>query len=136
MFTSCKRHGILDTISLFIVTSQQGTACMIFLYESVCCFSVCFVYHLCNVRIDLNNVIKVADFGQSEDIYAGNYFRQTTEQDEDGEPPVKLPVKWMALGSLNDGIFSKKTDVVGAATYRQVLQSLCPIVQWSFGVTC
>ena len=95
---------------------------MIFLYESVCCFSVCFVYHLCNVRIDLNNVIKVADFGQSEDIYAGNYFRQTTEQDEDGEPPVKLPVKWMALGSLNDGIFSKKTDVVGAATYRQVLQ--------------
>ncbi|CAI8021113.1 Tyrosine-protein kinase transforming protein SEA [Geodia barretti] len=68
-----------------------------------------------NCMIDLNNVIKVADFGLSEDIYARNYFRQT-EENEEG--PVKLPVKWMALESLNDGVFSEKSDV------------------WSFGVTC
>ena len=71
---------------------------------------------LSHVRIDLNNVIKVADFGLTEDIYARNYFRQTTEGQEDGEPPVKLPVKWMALESLNDGISSEKTDVVGNTT--------------------
>ena len=56
-------------------------------------------------------MIKVADFGLSEDIYSKNYFRQG-KSNEDGEVPVKLPVRWMALESLNDGIFNEKTDVV------------------------
>ena len=62
-------------------------------------------------RIDASFVIKVADFGLSEDIYARNYFRQG-EQGENGESSVKLPIKWMAVESLNDGMFSEKTDVV------------------------
>ena len=56
-------------------------------------------------------MIKVADFGLSEDIYARNYFKQGRDVDE-GEAPVRLPVKWMALESLNDGLFSEKSDVV------------------------
>ena len=56
-------------------------------------------------------MIKVADFGLSEDVYSRNYFRQGSES-EDGEAQVKLPVRWMALESLNDGIFSEKSDVV------------------------
>ena len=56
-------------------------------------------------------MIKVADFGLTEDIYARHYFRQGRQR-EDGEPPVKLPVRWMAVESLNYGIFSEKTDVV------------------------
>ena len=59
-------------------------------------------------RIDSNNVIKVADFGLSEDIYAKNYYRQSDTE----ECKVKLPIKWMALESLQDGVFSEKTDVV------------------------
>ena len=77
-----------------------------------------FLYHIQSnepykpqYRIDENFVIKVSDFGLSEDIYARNYFRQR-QQGEDGETIVKLPVKWMALESLNDGIFTEKTDVV------------------------
>ena len=62
-------------------------------------------------RIDKDFVIKVADFGLSEDIYARNYFRQG-KQGEDREAPVKLPLRWMAVESLNDGVFSEKTDVV------------------------
>ena len=62
-------------------------------------------------RIDINNVIKVADFGLSEDVYERNYFRQRSES-EGGEAHVKLPVRWMALECLNDGIFSEKSDVV------------------------
>ncbi|CAI8015841.1 Tyrosine-protein kinase transforming protein SEA [Geodia barretti] len=68
-----------------------------------------------NCMIDLNNVIKVADFGLSEKIYSSkSYFRIEVA----GQGGVKLPVKWMAIESLNDDIFSEKTDV------------------WSFGVTC
>ena len=67
------------------------------------------------IRIDENFVLKVADFGLSEDIYARNYFRQTGLQDSEGETPIKLPVRWMAVESLHDGIFTEKTDVVGIA---------------------
>ena len=55
-------------------------------------------------------MIKVADFGLSKDVYARNYFRQRQLGEEDEEE--KLPVRWMALESLNDGVFTEKTDVV------------------------
>ena len=57
-------------------------------------------------------MIKVADFGLTKDIYARKYIRQVATEKGFGDTPVKLPVKWMALESLNDGIFSEKTDVV------------------------
>ena len=56
-------------------------------------------------------MIKVSDFGLSEDVYARNYFRQGKLGEEGGDQ-VKLPVRWMALESLNDGVFTEKTDVV------------------------
>ena len=56
--------------------------------------------------MDKTNTIKVSDFGLSLDIYEKNYFRQ-----EKGNS-TKLPIKWMALESIMDGIFSEKTDIV------------------------
>ena len=58
-------------------------------------------------RIDLHFVIKISDFGLSEDVYSKNYFRQG-----EGDSSIKLPVKWMAPESLSDGVFSEKSDVV------------------------
>ena len=52
-------------------------------------------------------MIKITDFGLSEDVFLRNYFRQGTDSDM-----VQLPVKWMALESLSDGHFSEKSDVV------------------------
>ena len=62
-------------------------------------------------RIDSHLVIKITDFGLSEDVFVRNYFRQGTS-----EEIVKLPVKWMALESLSDGHFSEKSDVVSYQT--------------------
>ena len=57
-------------------------------------------------RIDINFVIKVADFGLSESIGTKNYFRQ------DKDSTIKLPLKWLAPESMEDHVFSKKSDVV------------------------
>ena len=59
--------------------------------------------------MDANGVIKVGDFGFSEEIYTSNYYRQN-KCDTD----VKLPVRWMAPESIKVGIFTEKSDVVSA----------------------
>ncbi len=58
------------------------------------------------IRLDSGGGIRVGDFGLAEDVYASGYFRQKDRAS------VKLPFKWMALESLNDAIFTEKTDVV------------------------
>ena len=72
-------------------TVSQAISCM-------CILSTC--------RIDMNNVIKVSDFGLSENVYARNYFREGQKEG------IKLPFKWMAIESFHDAIFTEKTDVV------------------------
>jgi hypothetical protein len=58
-------------------------------------------------RIDYNLAIKVADFGLSESINTTKeYFRQKKEV------VVRLPIKWLAPESINDGVFSEMSDVV------------------------
>ena len=59
-------------------------------------------------RIDTHFLIKITDFGLSEDVFERNYFRQDSSSGE----VVKLPIKWMAPESLSDGHFSEKSDVV------------------------
>ena len=68
-------------------------------------------------------MIKIADFGLSEDVYAKNYFRQSGS-----DKSIKLPVKWMAPESLSDGVFSEKSDVVGFShlgTDEHIIVKLC-----------
>ncbi|CAI8055172.1 Hepatocyte growth factor receptor [Geodia barretti] len=66
-----------------------------------------------NCMIDAHFLIKITDFGLSEDVFERNYFRQDSSSGE----MVKLPIKWMSPESLSDGHFSEKSDV------------------WSYGVT-
>ena len=84
-------------------------------------------------RIDAHFVIKITDFGLSEDVYERSYFRQGCGRGED----VKLPIKWMAPESLNDGHFSEKSDVVCELKEQYTnTTSPCPFYQqWSYGVT-
>ncbi len=69
-------------------------------------------------RIDAEGIIKVADFGLSVDIYSSNYYRQ-------GKEETKLPIRWMAVESIVDGIFSEKSDVVSWPTIKLKLMPVC-----------
>ncbi|XP_051285550.1 tyrosine-protein kinase receptor TYRO3 isoform X2 [Dicentrarchus labrax] len=51
----------------------------------------------------------VADFGLSKKIYSSNYYRQKVA--------IRVPIKWMAMESLSESVYTAKSDV------------------WSFGVT-
>ena len=49
----------------------------------------------------------MADFGLSKNI-SGNYVYYRQEMSSG----VKLPIKWMAIESIEDGIFTEMTDIV------------------------
>ena len=80
-------------------------------------------------RIDEQGIIKVADFGLSKDIYERNYFKQATNEQGDFGP-VKLPIKWMALESIHDGVFSEKSDVVSKECFTIALLYSHAVVLW------
>ncbi|MCJ8731698.1 hypothetical protein PDJAM_G00202490 [Pangasius djambal] len=61
----------------------------------------------CMLGDDLH--VRVADFGLSKQIFSSNYYRQKVA--------IRMPVKWMAIESLSESIYTSKSDV------------------WSFGVT-
>ena len=54
-------------------------------------------------------MIKVADFGMSEDMYVRNYFRRDKS---DGGGEEKVPIRWMAPESIEKDIYNERTDVV------------------------
>lgn len=58
--------------------------------------------HLCRLRDDMT--VCVADFGLSKKIYSGDYYRQGRI--------AKMPVKWIAIESLADRVYTSKSDVV------------------------
>ncbi len=77
------------------------------LKSSIC---VCFLHNInvrnISFRLDENYTVKVADFGLARDVYDKEYY---SVHNKNG---VKLPVKWMALESLQTHKFTTKSDVV------------------------
>ena len=59
-------------------------------------------------RLDDGMRIKVADFGLSRDVYERDYYSCHSRRS-------RLPVKWMAIESLEKGIFTSKSDVVSTS---------------------
>ncbi|BES93780.1 tyrosine-protein kinase receptor [Nesidiocoris tenuis] len=56
-----------------------------------------------NCMVTIDNVVKIGDFGMTRDVYETDYYRKGSRG--------LLPVRWMAPESLNDGVFSTKSDV-------------------------
>jgi hypothetical protein len=67
---------------------------------------------VCVCRVDEQLVVKIADFGMARDVYGNEYYKVS-----DMHRP--LPVKWMALESLEDYKFTSKSDVVSAHTHSR-----------------
>ncbi|XP_059483009.1 vascular endothelial growth factor receptor 1-like isoform X2 [Neocloeon triangulifer] len=61
-----------------------------------------------NVLLAEDNVVKICDFGLARSMYRSNNYKK------EGDGP--LPVKWMAIESIRDRVFSTQSDV------------------WSFGI--
>ncbi|XP_063891749.1 proto-oncogene tyrosine-protein kinase ROS isoform X1 [Helicoverpa armigera] len=77
---------------------------MHFVHRDLACRN-CLVAHRGNGR-----VVKIGDFGLARDIYKNDYYRKEGEG--------LLPVRWMAVECLVDGVFSCQSDV------------------WAWGVLC
>ena len=54
-------------------------------------------------------MIKVADFGLTEDMYATKFFRRDKTVTECEE---KVPIRWMTPESIENNIYNESTDVV------------------------
>lgn len=61
-----------------------------------------------NVLASDNNLVKLADFGMSRNVYEADYYKKGSDD--------RVPVKWMAPESVNDRIYTNLSDV------------------WSFGI--
>ena len=72
--------------------------------------------------IDKDGVIKVSDFGLTEDMYSSNYYRQ--ERSWTGREE-KVPIKWMAPEGIETNVFDENTDVVSQMSHIIMLVALC-----------
>ncbi|XP_037083941.1 proto-oncogene tyrosine-protein kinase receptor Ret-like [Pollicipes pollicipes] len=61
-----------------------------------------------NVLLAAGGVCKISDFGLTRDVYEGSLYQKTSKG--------RVPVKWMAIESLQDHVYTSKSDV------------------WSFGI--
>lgn len=65
-------------------------------------------------RLRDDMTVCVADFGLSKKIYSGDYYRQGRI--------AKMPVKWIAVESLADRVFTVKSDVVSTNRTKEALK--------------
>ena len=60
----------------------------------------------------------MADFGLTEDMYGTNYYRH---EKSDSGSDEKVPIRWMAPESIENGIYSEATDMVSSIVVVKIV---------------
>ena len=72
-------------------------------------FHLFAVYTFCSInRMNWCGMIKVGDFGLTKDMYGSNYYRRGKGEASN----ERVPIRWMAPESIEEDVYSEKTDVV------------------------
>lgn len=80
----------------------------------------CFFFFFLVSRLDESYTVKVADFGMARDVFDKEYYSVQDHR------KAKLPVKWMAIESLQTQKFTSKSDVVRSTWLSlQQLSAFC-----------
>ena len=132
-FKLLREWSILLVKELSTETWQPGIACR---FRVIAIITWFWLNYAMTIRMDMNFVIKVADFGLAESLDSSKeYFRQ------DQENAIKLPIKWLAPESIHDKVFSERSDVVSLLLlqFLPIFISCCTwvasMISMMFGVT-
>ncbi|CAL1528843.1 unnamed protein product, partial [Lymnaea stagnalis] len=73
-----------------------------------------------NCMLDEDHCIKIADFGLCRDIYVKGYYKTDNN--------VVMPLRWMALESIETGLYSTKSDVwsFGVVLWEMLTRGMTP----------
>ena len=83
-------------------------------------------------RLEESMLVKVSDFGLAKHLDNTSLYKLEDEKKE-------LPLRWMSLEAIEDGIFSTKSDIVSFIKSNSQISVLYIMhlffwFQWSFGV--
>ena len=76
--------------------------------------------------MDHCGMIKVGDFGLTQDIYDTNYYRRGKNEASN----ERVPIRWMAPESIEEDVYNEKTDVVRTFTRRHIHYFLTLLVNY------
>lgn len=104
MYVGRKYKQCIRTLNLVLDLTQESNALFVHLVQ-MHLFKTFFLIH----RLGDDLRVRVADFGLSKKIYSRNYYRQKVA--------IRVPIKWMAMESLSESVYTTKSDVVSSIFY-------------------
>ena len=98
----------LDWIDPYIISNSLQFGTKLVIHGKICLQVVHGDLAARNILLTHNNLVKICDFGLAKTVYNDPDYKRNSK--------APLPIKWMAIESIRDLVFSSQSDV------------------WSFGI--